>query len=326
MFNDIEQTRIGGIMKELKIDPEFQALIPPLSGEEFSQLEENVKSDGCRDALVVWQGIIVDGHNRYKICRENNISFHIEEKDFADRYIAVEWIIRNQFGRRNLSPAQRCELAMKLKTRIQEQAKENQGGFKGNQYKIGSRQNSDKDQKIDTYDELAKIAGVSSDTIRKTEKILKKGTPEQIERARKGGKGNSVNAVHNEIVGKKETTKHEAVDNSSQVPVSRFKASESFLQELAGVKSKCEQMTKEEKALLTSVIKSNKYNGENIVYTIGNVVDEINANFQMYLRSLESTLQQNTLLIKEGENNKKIMTKLSEAALAIEKLKGKYLI
>lgn len=72
---------------------------------------------------------------------------------------------------------------MKLKPAIQKRAKENHAANGGD--KKAARQKSNT-PKIDTYDELAKIAGVSSDTIRKTEKIMNKGTPEQIERAREG--------------------------------------------------------------------------------------------------------------------------------------------
>lgn len=108
-------------MNNLKIDEEFKSLIPPLSDEEFSQLEENIKTDGCRDALVVWQGMIVDGHNRYKICQENDIPFKTEEKEFSGKEAAVEWIIRNQFGRRNLTLAQRSKLALRLKPSILQQ-------------------------------------------------------------------------------------------------------------------------------------------------------------------------------------------------------------
>ena len=88
-------------MNNLIIDPEFQSLLPPLSDEEFKQLEENIKTDGYRESLKVWNGIIVDGHQRFRICQENNIPFKTEEIGFTDRDEAAEWIIRNQFGRRN---------------------------------------------------------------------------------------------------------------------------------------------------------------------------------------------------------------------------------
>ena len=53
----------------LKIDPEFKDLIPPLSSDEYEQLENNILYDGCREPLIAWNDILVDGHNRYDICQ-----------------------------------------------------------------------------------------------------------------------------------------------------------------------------------------------------------------------------------------------------------------
>lgn len=103
-------------MNDLIIDSEFQSLLPPLSDEEFKQLEENIKADGCRESLKVWNGIIVDGHQRFKICQENNIPFKTEEIDFTDRDDAIVWIIQNQLGRKNLSPEQSEGLSPEIKS------------------------------------------------------------------------------------------------------------------------------------------------------------------------------------------------------------------
>lgn len=66
-------------MQELKIDKEFQALIPALTDKEYRGLEDSIVKEGCRDAIVVWNNTIVDGHNRYEICKKNNIKFEINE-------------------------------------------------------------------------------------------------------------------------------------------------------------------------------------------------------------------------------------------------------
>ena len=97
---------------ELKIDPEFAGKIPPLTEEEFRQLETNILEDGrILSPLIVWNGTIVDGHNRYRILQEHTeLSFEIYEREFKDRYEAIIWICRNQLGRRNLTPAQRKNL------------------------------------------------------------------------------------------------------------------------------------------------------------------------------------------------------------------------
>lgn len=89
-----------------KIDREFKALIPPISTEEFEQLERNILSDGCRDALVIWggHGILLDGHNRLDICQRHDIPFRTMELNLNDRESAEDWIDANQLGRRNLTP------------------------------------------------------------------------------------------------------------------------------------------------------------------------------------------------------------------------------
>ena len=177
----------------IQIDKEFESLIPRLTDEEFSQLEKNVIEDGCRDALVLWEDILVDGHNRYRICQKHGIPFNTVQREFANRDKAREWIILNQFGRRNLTAFQRAELALKLKPRVEAEAKARQ-----------IRKPSDfvvqKSAPQKSRDELASIAGISHDTLRKAEVIKEEGTSEQIQRARKGGQGNTVNAIFREIM------------------------------------------------------------------------------------------------------------------------------
>lgn len=100
------QTQFNAIMKQnIIVDPEFKALIPPLSPDEYSQLEANILADGCRDPLVVWAGenVLIDGHNRYEICRKHDIGFDVVEHEFADRDEAMDWMDANQLGRRNLT-------------------------------------------------------------------------------------------------------------------------------------------------------------------------------------------------------------------------------
>lgn len=88
---------------QLKINKDFRDLICPLNRNEYLQLEANLLADGCRAPIVVWQGVIVDGHNRYEICTRHGIPFAILEMDFFDREEAIAWICNNQLGRRNIS-------------------------------------------------------------------------------------------------------------------------------------------------------------------------------------------------------------------------------
>lgn len=113
--------------QNILIDKEFQALIPPLSAEEKQQLEANIVADGCRDPLVVWGETLIDGHNRYEICTRLGLPFDTVEQQFEDRGHATEWIIKNQFGRRNLIAYVRTQLALRLESVFAERAKVNQG-------------------------------------------------------------------------------------------------------------------------------------------------------------------------------------------------------
>ncbi len=99
----------------IEIDPEFKSLIPPLREEEYKQLEENIKKEGVHESIKVWNNILIDGHNRYEICKKYNISFvTVEKTDLKTRDDVKEWIIRNQLGRRNLNPSDYLALMYKL--------------------------------------------------------------------------------------------------------------------------------------------------------------------------------------------------------------------
>ena len=158
---------------QIQIDPEFQALIPPLSAEEKQQLEANIVEDGCRDPLVVWGEILIDGHNRYEICTRMGIEFETVVKEFADRDEATEWIINNQFGRRNLSDYQRGVLALRMKPIFEARAAAQQG----TQTDI-SEKSHECLEPIRTDEAVASLANISSNTIRKIEHIEESAEPE----------------------------------------------------------------------------------------------------------------------------------------------------
>jgi len=92
--------------RTLIVDPEFKSLIPPIREEEFAQLERNLISEGIRDPLVTWRGILLDGHNRLLVAEKHGLDYDTIEIDLPDRDAARLWIVRNQLGRRNLTPQQ----------------------------------------------------------------------------------------------------------------------------------------------------------------------------------------------------------------------------
>ncbi len=97
-------------MDSLLVDQEFRSLIPPPDLSELKLLEESILEEGVRDALVLWNGYIVDGHNRYDIITKHGITdYRVVQKHFADREEAKIWIKKNQIGRRNIAPYLRFE-------------------------------------------------------------------------------------------------------------------------------------------------------------------------------------------------------------------------
>ena len=93
-------------MQKITIDEELKALLPALDKETYGLLEENLLKNGCRDSLVLWDGVLIDGHNRYEICTKHGIPFETVNMEFASREDALIWIISTQVSRRNLSPMQ----------------------------------------------------------------------------------------------------------------------------------------------------------------------------------------------------------------------------
>lgn len=207
----------------LEIRGEFKDLIPPLTEEEREGLEKSILMFGCRDKIITWDGIIIDGHNRYEICTKNNIGFETlkMDYDFENEEEVKQWIIKNQFARRNISSYQRSILALQLKESIANKAKENkvnaiekarENNPKNNKELFSQKSaktentipkeiiketdeqlvevnenisnNLDTLKSIDTREEIAKIAGVSHDTIHKVETIEKEA-PEAIKEAAK---------------------------------------------------------------------------------------------------------------------------------------------
>lgn len=230
----------------ITIDKEFESLIPPLSAEEFQQLEENCVKEGIRDALITWNGILVDGHNRFKIAAKHGLHWNEKRMEFADRDEVKLWIIRNQLGRRNLNSFSRSELAIQGKELIAKKAKEKQAEYHGNQHD-GLHQKSDKEQVI-TAKELGKIAGVSHDTIHKVETIKKSGDEKLIEEVRNGDV--SINKGYQIATGKEIKTKSPAV--AKQERIDRAKEEHEEFKESKTVSITQVQMDKANRQIIAS--------------------------------------------------------------------------
>ena len=160
---------------ELRVDPEFESKIPPLTAEEFQQLEENILADGLViNPIIVWNGVIVDGHNRYRIIeRHPEIKYTTHEKQFVDRHAVIAWICKNQLGRRNLTPEQKRYLIGKQ----YEAEKASHGakdGFRGNQHiSLVKCQADTLPNQADTADRIAKENGIGRRSVFRAEAFSK---------------------------------------------------------------------------------------------------------------------------------------------------------
>ena len=159
----------------LQIDPEFESRIPPLTEMEYRQLEENILAEGMvLMPIIVWNGTIIDGHNRYRIAHAHpQIIYTVYEKDFENRYEALAWICKNQLGRRNLTKVQ-MELLLGERYEAEKMAER----FRGNQYtsvkESGAGQNGPREEhRHQTRQRIADEAGVSEAAIKRYAQFAK---------------------------------------------------------------------------------------------------------------------------------------------------------
>lgn len=207
-------------MQELKIDIELENLLPKLEEEKYKLLEEDIVKNGCINPIIIWNDYIVDGHHRYKVCKANNIEFKTKEMQFENKQEAMIWAWTTQKARRNIDDGTLFKIAKVFKPYYEKKAKERQieagknfgKGFqksekaienekKERQIEVSENTNnmlymkSDKALKQDTSNimaekvkpinttkELAKTAGVSTDTMNKVIQV-QKHAPEPIQKA-----------------------------------------------------------------------------------------------------------------------------------------------
>lgn len=196
----------------MKINPNFKSLIPPLSREEFTQLEENILKEGIRDDLLTWQGWLIDGHNRFEIASKHGLEYNVQEKEFESEEEVKEWMILNQFGRRNLSNYQRSILALELEQVFREKARANLKSS-GEMFGKGLQISVNPIEQTNTQKELAKVASVSHDTIAKVKVLEQKATPEVKAQLATGEV--SINAAYKDI--RKEEKKIERLERIEEV-------------------------------------------------------------------------------------------------------------
>ena len=189
-------------MKELKIDKEFEKLIPKLTDEEFFQLEQNILNNGIQDSIKTWDNYIIDGHNRYKIAQKHNLEFTTYPMDgkLLTRNDVIEWMLNNQMGRRNLNPDQLSIIRGKLY----------------NLHKYPSK-NNNSERKIcvnKSANDMSKLYNVSPRTIQNDAKFVE-DYPEEAEKVLNGEKKKKdviKEQRKQEILKKEVTTESKGID------------------------------------------------------------------------------------------------------------------
>ena len=163
-------------MINLKIDPEFQSQIPPLTDDEFKQLEENILKEGkLLSPLIVWNNTLVDGHNRYAILQKHpEICFSTMPLRFESREEVLAWICKNQLGRRNLTPGQKLFLIGKQ----YEAEKSAHGESRKELHDENGRfhrscQTDNSGETMKTCERIAEENGVSTATVLRASKYMK---------------------------------------------------------------------------------------------------------------------------------------------------------
>ena len=177
----------------IRIDKEFESLIPPLPDDEFKQLEENCVRDGIRDPLVLWSvpngdDILIDGHNRWKIAAQHaGMPFETVHMEFDNRDQVIAWICSNQLGRRNLHPLDKEKLMSTRRAALEADAKKRQAVYHGNQYqKSGLVEKLPEVHKERTRDIIGKEIGVSGRQVDKLHRINEMASEPVKKAVRKG--------------------------------------------------------------------------------------------------------------------------------------------
>jgi hypothetical protein len=103
------------------VNEELKAYIDPLTPDEYDALERSILAEGCRDALVLWGDLLVDGHNRYGICQKHGLPFQtVQSKLFQTMEDVHLWMIDQHLGRRSVSDYQRGVLALRKQVIVTE--------------------------------------------------------------------------------------------------------------------------------------------------------------------------------------------------------------
>ena len=327
----------------LLIDTDFQNLLPELTSEEYTGLEKSIVKRGIINPILIWNGVIVDGHNRYAIAQAHHIqTIPTKEISFQSKADAMQWIIDNQLARRNLLKSQLVKAYEKYEEERAKEAEANLhkasgGDRKSENFKNqGSSNLNEVDEKkegIRVAAEVAKKIGVSENTYRDMKLITNEGTPEQIERMNKGGKGNGVSAIARQIRNrnKPQPTEKKCTKCGKVLPISEFyfdTSSNSYLGKcknchnalrqhpIFDAKGKKIKSTGEFSGVSDFEIMGDLYDDSMAKTSVRDVVEEFTVNFNSSLQSLKAILDNHKDIV-ESKDNKIVIEQMWEDATGL---------
>lgn len=170
----------------ITVNEELLAYIDPLTPEENEALERSLLAEGCRDALVLWGEVLVDGHNRYRLCTQHGIPFNTVQNT---RFTSIDdvhlWMIEQHLGRRSVSDFQRGVLALRRKDILTARMQPATADASGSEAPANAVA-AGKPEPVPTMGAIAKSARISNATIHQIEKIQKSAAPELVAAVKSG--------------------------------------------------------------------------------------------------------------------------------------------
>lgn len=301
------------MLENIKINPEFERLIPPLVDDEFELLKSNILSEKeIYTPIFVWSGFIIDGHHRFKILSENrDIKFRVVEKKFDNKYEAMSWICNNQLGRRNLTTENKRYLigkrydAEKILRHINKE-------FRGNQHtKVVTDQNdqlptSEKKSSTVTRDRIARETGTSSGYVQRADEFAK-----GVDAAEE-----AVPGIKKEILSGKIKKPAKEIAEIAKAPEEERKAlTENLLlrKEKTNVPSDVKQNIKSTRAGMRNV---------DTPVTDESVLETLNGTIDMFIQNCESTFNNYPNILEDKAIFHKVLKILEKANKYINKIKG----
>ena len=181
------------------VNEELKAYIDPLTPEEHDALERSILAEGCRDALVLWGDVLVDGHNRYGICQKHGLPFQtVQNTRFQSMEDVHLWMIDQHLGRRSVSDFQRGVLALRKREIVAERRARAAAAFvAGNAQAETQPEESSATaapaaasvappEDLSSREAIARAARLSSSQVVMIEKIQKQAAPELVAAVKSG--------------------------------------------------------------------------------------------------------------------------------------------